>query len=120
MIERRLAVIEAKTETGLDIGAIQWELIYHIDKRGKVKAAELAELVGITIPSVRVRLLQLMAMGIVAREKTRDRQVWFYLKRRDEKNGARKSAIVQSNPKTKQTARERRGKGAARREADAL
>lgn len=101
MIERRLAVIEAKTETGLDIGAIQWELIYHIDKRGKVKAAELAELVGITIPSVRVRLLQLMAMGIVAREKTRDRQVWFYLKRRDEKNGARKSAIVQSNPKTK-------------------
>ena len=63
---------------------IQWELIHYMGKRGKVKAAELAKLVGITIPSVRVRLLQLMAMGIVAREKTRDRQVWFYLKSGDD------------------------------------
>jgi len=81
MIERRLAVIEAKTETGLDIGAIQWELIYHIDKRGKVKAAELAELVGLTIPSIRYRLFQLMAKGIVGQKKTRNHRVWFFAKK---------------------------------------
>lgn len=105
-------MIEAKTETGLDLGSIQWELIYHIDKRGKVKAAELAELVGITIPSVRVRLLPEKKHAIAKFGFTSSGET----KRMTQENRPLFKAI----PRRKQTARERRGKGAARREADAL
>ncbi len=77
---RKQQAMPAASDTAFDIGPMHWELIYYMGKHGKVKAQELAKLVGITTPSVRVRLLQLMAMGIVLREKTRDRQVWFYLK----------------------------------------
>lgn len=52
----------------------------YMGKRQKVRARELAELVGISIPSVRVHLLKLMAMGFVEQEKTRNHQVWFFLK----------------------------------------
>lgn len=51
-----------------------------MNKCGKVKAKELADLVGISVPSIRVRLFQLMAMGLVGQEKTRDHHVWFFVK----------------------------------------
>ena len=59
---------------------INSEIVDYIIKRGKARAGELAELIGITVPSIRARLFQLMANGIVCQEKTRDHQVWFFVK----------------------------------------
>jgi predicted transcriptional regulator len=42
-------------------------------------AKELAELVGLTIPSIRYRLFQLMAIGLVGQEQTTDHRVWFFV-----------------------------------------
>ena len=61
---------------------IDTEMINYMRKHGKAKAGELADLVGISVPSIRVRLFQLMALGVVSKEKTRDHNVWFYLKER--------------------------------------
>ncbi len=59
---------------------IDTELINYMRKHGKVKAGELSDLAGISVPSIRVRLFQLMALGVVSKEKTRDHNVWFYVK----------------------------------------
>jgi predicted transcriptional regulator len=67
------------TETLLQIDEIDSEMIDYMMKNGKVNAGELAELVGITVPSIRYRLFQLMAYGLVSQEKTRDRHVWFFV-----------------------------------------
>ena len=63
-----------------DLDEINSELIDYITKHRKVKAGELATLVGLTIPSIRYRLFQLMAKGIIGQEKTRNHQVWFFIK----------------------------------------
>jgi predicted HTH transcriptional regulator len=55
---------------------------------GKATTRALAELVGITVPSIRYRMFRLMAKGIVAQEKTRNHQVWWFL-REDEKTSLR-------------------------------
>jgi len=62
------------------VDAINSELLEHMANRGKASAGELAAVVGITVPSIRVRLFQLMAMGLVRQEKTRDYEVWFFVK----------------------------------------
>ena len=59
---------------------IDSEMIDYVVKRGKARAGELAELTGMTVPSIRTRLFQLMASGLVCREKTRDHQVLFSIK----------------------------------------
>jgi predicted ArsR family transcriptional regulator len=64
----------------MSIDEINSEILGYMKKSGKVKAKELAEFVGIGVPSIRVRLFQLMAMGLVKQEKTRDHQVWFFVK----------------------------------------
>lgn len=61
------------------VDEINSELLEHMANHGKVTAGELAALVGITVPSIRLRLFQLMARGLVGQEKTRDRHVWFFL-----------------------------------------
>jgi hypothetical protein len=47
------------TETKLQIDKIDSEMINYMAKNGKVNAGELAELVGITVPSTRPRLFVL-------------------------------------------------------------
>ena len=69
----RVAEYAAKCQ----IDKIDSEMIDYMATHGKVKAAELSELVGITIPSIRYRLFHLMALGLVSQEKTRDHHVWF-------------------------------------------
>jgi predicted ArsR family transcriptional regulator len=64
----------------MKIDEIDIEMIDFMARRGKTKAGELADLVGITVPSIRVRLLQLMAKGVVSQERTRDHQVWFFVR----------------------------------------
>jgi len=49
-------------------------------KNGRTRAGELAEVIGITVPSIRYRLFHLMALGLVSQEKTRDHHVWFFFK----------------------------------------
>jgi predicted ArsR family transcriptional regulator len=50
----------------------------YIAAHGQAKTQPLAELLGISIPSVRYRLFRLMAKGIVCQEKSRNHQVrWF-------------------------------------------
>ncbi|MGA7077015.1 MAG: winged helix-turn-helix domain-containing protein [Halobacteriota archaeon] len=58
---------------------INREMVDYMERHGKTKAGELSELVGISISSIRYRLFQLMAHGVVDQERTRDRQVWFYV-----------------------------------------
>jgi predicted ArsR family transcriptional regulator len=70
-------VAAAKMELQTD--EIDSEMIDYMARHGKVKAAELAELVGISVPSIRVRLFQLMAHGLVSQERTRDHHVWFFV-----------------------------------------
>jgi predicted HTH transcriptional regulator len=59
---------------------INSEMIRYMAKNGRTRAGELAELIGITVPSIRYRLFQLMACGILYCEKTRDHEVWFFVK----------------------------------------
>lgn len=59
---------------------IDSEMIEYMAKNGRTRAGELAELIGITVPSIRNRLFHLMALGLVSQEKTRDPHVWFFLK----------------------------------------
>jgi DNA-binding Lrp family transcriptional regulator len=59
---------------------INSEMIEYMAKNGRTRAGELAELIGITVPSIRYRLFHLMALGLVRQEKTRDRHVWFFFK----------------------------------------
>ena len=61
------------------IDEIDSEICSYLASHGKTKAAELAELVGITVPSIRYRILKLIAKGIVGQQKSRDRQVWWFL-----------------------------------------
>ena len=58
---------------------IDSEMIDYMAKHGKVKAGELADLIGIGVSSIRVRLFQLMAQGLVNKEKAIDHQVWFFV-----------------------------------------
>ena len=74
---------------------INIEMIDYMARRGKARAGELAELIGITVPSIRTRLCQLMALGIVYQEKTRDHQVWFFV------NEEWRAASVQTRSKEK-------------------
>jgi len=69
------------------IDVIDSEMIDYMTKSGKVKAKELAELVGIGVPSTRLRLFKLMSIGIVGQEKTRNHQVWYYAKREGSRTG---------------------------------
>jgi predicted ArsR family transcriptional regulator len=71
---------ESNVANGAKVDEINSELLEHMANRGKASAGELATVVGITVPSVRVRLFQLMAMGLVRQEKTRDHHVWFFVK----------------------------------------
>jgi len=71
---------------GIQIDEIDSEMIEYMVRRGKAKSAELAELVGITVPSIRVRLFQLMAQGLVSQRKTRNHHVWFFIN--ENKKGA--------------------------------
>lgn len=64
----------------MQIDEIDTEMIDFMARRGKTKAGELADLVGITVPSIRVRLLQLIVKGLVKQERARNRQVWFFVK----------------------------------------
>ncbi len=73
-----------RIQIGKQIDEIYWEMLDHMSRHERVKAGELAKLIGMSIPSIRVRLLELMALGMVGREKTRDHQVWFFLKNREE------------------------------------
>jgi predicted ArsR family transcriptional regulator len=63
---------------------IDAEIINYIAAHGKANAQELAQLVGITIPSIRYRIFQLIVKGLVSQEKTRDHHVWFFLKNQSE------------------------------------
>jgi len=69
-----------RIKIGKQIDEIHLEMLDHMGKHERVKAGDLAKLIGMSIPSIRVRLLELMALGMVGREKTRDHQVWFFLK----------------------------------------
>ncbi len=86
MNDRIILHIEVKNVKATEFAAksqmdvIDAEMIDYMTKCGKVKAKELAELVGIGIPSIRVRLFRLMAMGLVRQEKTRNHHVWFFLR----------------------------------------
>ena len=62
-----------------EITAIDSEIIDYIAKHGKATAKELANLVGITVPSIRYHAFQLMANGILDQEKSRNHQVWWFL-----------------------------------------
>ena len=55
------------------------KLVTYLGARSRAGAGELAVLVGLTIPSIRYRLFQLMAKGIVGQEKARDHRVWWFL-----------------------------------------
>lgn len=73
---------------------IDTEMVDYMATREKVKARELSELVGISVPSIRVRLFRLMAIGVVGQERTRDHHTWFFLyekgaKRDDSRNDAK-------------------------------
>jgi transcription initiation factor IIE alpha subunit len=70
----------ALSERITQLDEINIEMIDYMIKHRKARAGELAELIGITVPSIRARLFQLMASGIVCQEKTRDHHVWFFLK----------------------------------------
>jgi Mn-dependent DtxR family transcriptional regulator len=52
----------------------------YIAAHGKAKTQPLAELLGISIPSVRYRLFRLMAKGIVGMVKGENHQVWWFLR----------------------------------------
>jgi predicted ArsR family transcriptional regulator len=55
------------------------KLVAYLGVRNHASARELAGLVGLTIPSIRYRLFQLMAKGIVGQEKARNHRVWWFL-----------------------------------------
>jgi len=57
------------------------KILAYLGARRHAGARELAELVGLTIPSIRYRLFQLMAKGIVGQKKTRNHRVWFFAKK---------------------------------------
>ena len=74
-----MAATAAKYTTKFQVDKIDSEMIDYMTTHRKAKAGELADLVGITVPSIRYRLFQLMLKGLVGQEKTRDRQVWFFV-----------------------------------------
>jgi predicted HTH transcriptional regulator len=67
------------TKRMLQIDEIDSEIIDYIATHGKANAGELAALVGITVPSIRYRIFQLMAKRIVGQQKSRNHQVWWFL-----------------------------------------
>lgn len=79
------------------IDVIDSEMIDYMARHGKVKAGELAELVGITVSSIRVRLFQLMALGVVSQEKTRNHHVFFFV---TEKEGRSRLATTANGDMT--------------------
>jgi predicted ArsR family transcriptional regulator len=64
---------------GLQIDIIDSEMIDYLAKHEKANAGELAELIGIGVSSIRVRILKLMAQGLVDMEKMRDHRVFFFV-----------------------------------------
>jgi transcription initiation factor IIE alpha subunit len=76
-----VATTAAKDAIKFQIDQIDFEMIDYMTAHGKTKAGELSELVGITVPSIRYRLFQLMVKGIVGQEKTRNHRVWFFAKK---------------------------------------
>ncbi|MFZ1021973.1 MAG: winged helix-turn-helix domain-containing protein [Halobacteriota archaeon] len=58
------------------------KLVAYLGAHGHASAGELAALVGLTIPSIRYRLFQLMAKGIVGQEKLRNHRVWWFLQKK--------------------------------------
>jgi len=58
---------------------IESEIIDYIAKNGKATAKELAERVGVSIPSIRYHVFQLMAKQIVGQERSRKHRVWWFL-----------------------------------------
>jgi transcription initiation factor IIE alpha subunit len=74
-----VATTAAEYAKKFQVDKIDSEMINYMTAHGKAKAGELAELVGITVPSIRYRLFQLMLKNLVGQEKTRDRQVWFFV-----------------------------------------
>jgi DNA-binding Lrp family transcriptional regulator len=48
---------------------IDSEMIEYMAKNGRTRAGELAELIGITVLSIRYRFFHLMALGLVSQEK---------------------------------------------------
>jgi predicted ArsR family transcriptional regulator len=65
------------------------QLLTYLGTHSPASAGELAALVGLTIPSIRYRLFQLMAKGIVGQEKTRNR-VWFFVTEKEAASCANK------------------------------
>ncbi len=59
------------------------KLVDYLGARSHASAGELAGLVELTIPSIRYRLFQLMAKGIVGQEKARDHRVWWFLQKNE-------------------------------------
>jgi predicted HTH transcriptional regulator len=68
---------------------IDSEIIDYISTHGKARARELSEVVGITVPSIRYRIFQLMAKGIVGQEKSRNHQTWWFLRDNEKARAAR-------------------------------
>lgn len=69
-----------KTPQTSDINS---EIIGYLGTHGKANAGELASFVGITVPSIRYRIFQLMAKGIVGQERARDHRVWWFLQKNE-------------------------------------
>jgi predicted HTH transcriptional regulator len=63
----------------IELDEVDRQMVDYMAKRGKARAGELSEVVGITVPSIRYRIFQLMAKGIVCQEKSRKHQVWWFL-----------------------------------------
>jgi predicted ArsR family transcriptional regulator len=55
------------------------QLLTYLGTHSPASAGELAALVGLTIPSIRYRLFQLMAKGVIGQKKTRNHRVWFFI-----------------------------------------
>jgi hypothetical protein len=81
--DNNIVVAFMKTPRKLQTDDINSEIIGYIDKHRKANAGELAAFVGITVPSIRYRIFQLMAKGIVGQEKARDHRVWWFLQKNE-------------------------------------
>ena len=73
--------VETQPQIKPQLDKIDAEIVSYMAKHGKANAGELAQLVGITVPSICYRIFQLMVKGLVSMEKTRDHHVWFFFKK---------------------------------------
>ena len=78
---------------------INREMMGYMERHGKTKAGELSELVGISIPSIRYRLFQLMAHGVVGQEadERSSGMVLCHKKRRHVLRETRRAAAVRKS-----------------------